>query len=104
VLTLYGPNVHPLARLGYCYALWGKKAEAEEILDQLKKERRPGYVSYAVAEIYEALGRKEEALGWLEKAYEERAPQMIGLKSNFDTLSSDSRFQDLLRRVGLPNS
>jgi hypothetical protein len=37
VLTLYGPNVYPLARLGYCYALWGKKAEAEEILDQLKK-------------------------------------------------------------------
>lgn len=104
VLTLYGPNVYPLARLGYCYALWGKKAEAEEILDQLKKERRPGYVSYAVAEIYEALGRKEEALGWLEKAYEERAPQMIGLKSNFDALSSDSRFQDLLRRVGVPNS
>jgi TolB-like protein/DNA-binding winged helix-turn-helix (wHTH) protein/Tfp pilus assembly protein PilF len=104
VLTLYGPNVYPLARLAYCYALWGKKAEAEEILDQLKKERRPGYVSYAVAEIYEALGRKEEALGWLEKAYEERAPQMIGLKSNFDTLSSDSRFQDLQRRVGVPNS
>jgi TolB-like protein/DNA-binding winged helix-turn-helix (wHTH) protein/Tfp pilus assembly protein PilF len=104
VLTLYGPNVYPLARLGYSYALWGKKAEADRILGLLKKERRPGYVSYAIAEICEALGRKEEALLWLEKAYDEGAAQMIGLKSDFDSLHSDPRFQDLVRRVGAPSS
>jgi TolB-like protein/DNA-binding winged helix-turn-helix (wHTH) protein/Flp pilus assembly protein TadD len=103
VLTLYGPNVYPLARLSYSYALWGKTAEAERILGQLKKEHRPGYVSYAIAEICEALGRKEEALGWLEKAYDGRAAQMIGLKWGFVSLRSDSRFQDLVRRVGVPN-
>jgi hypothetical protein len=102
-LTLSGPNVYPLARLGYSYALWGKTAEAERILGQLKKEHRPGYVSYAIAEICEALGRKEEALFWLEKAYDERAAQMIGLNGDFDSLRSDSRFQDLVRRVGVAN-
>lgn len=102
VLTIYGPNVYPLARLGYTYAVWGKKTEAERILSELKKEGRPGYVSYAIAEICAALGRKEEALRWLQRAYDERAAQMIGLKWDFDSLRSDPRFQDLMRRVGVP--
>jgi len=102
VLSLYGPNVYPLARLGYTYALWGKKAEAERVLGQLKKEGRVGYVSYAVAQIYDALGRKEQALTWLEKAYDEGAAQMIGLRGDFGSLRSDPRFQDLARRVRAP--
>jgi TolB-like protein/DNA-binding winged helix-turn-helix (wHTH) protein/Flp pilus assembly protein TadD len=104
VLMVYGPNVYPLARLGYTYALWGKTAEANSILDQLRAERRPGYVSYAIAQICEALGRKEEALDWLEKAYNERAAQMIGLKWDFGSLQSDPRFQALAQRVGVPRS
>lgn len=104
VLTLYGNNVYPLARLGYTYAVWGKKAEAERILSQLNNERRPGYVSYAIAEICERLGRKEEALSWLRKAYDERAAQMTGVKGAFDSLQSDPRFQDLVLRVGVPSS
>jgi len=102
VLTLYGPNVYPQARLGYTYALWGRKTEADRILSELKKEGRHGYVSYAIAEICAALGRNEEALRWLYKAYDERAAQMIGLKWDFDSLRSDPRFQDLVRRVGVP--
>src|ERR1700730_3071336 len=102
VLTIYGPNVYPLARLGYTYAVWGRKTEAERILSELKREGRPGYVSYAIAEICAALGRNEEALRWLQRAYDERAAQMIGLKWDFDSLRSDPRFQDLVRRVGVP--
>lgn len=104
VLRLYGPNVYPLARLAYTYALWGKTAEAYTILNQLRAEHRPGYVSYAIAEICDALGRKEEALHWLEKAYDERAPQMILLNHDFGTLHSDPRFQALAQRVGVPRS
>src|SRR4029077_5355433 len=102
VLKLYGPNVYPLERLGLTYVAWGKKSEAEKILRQLKDEGRPGFVSYAIAEICEALGRREEALQWLTKAYDERAAQMIGVKRDFDSLRSDSRYQDLVRRVGVP--
>jgi TolB-like protein/DNA-binding winged helix-turn-helix (wHTH) protein/Tfp pilus assembly protein PilF len=104
VLMIYGPNVYPLARLGYTYALWGKTTEASSILDQLRAEHRPGYVSYAMAQICEALGRKEEALHWLAKAYDERAAQMIGLNRDFGPLRSDPRFQALAQRVGVPRS
>ena len=105
VIALYGPNVFPEAELGYTYALWGRKAKAEKILGKLEKDGRAGYVSFAAAKICATLGRKEEALKWLEKAYGERATQMLGVgrDSAFASLHSDSRFQDLVRRVGLPH-
>jgi hypothetical protein len=57
-----------------------------------------------LASISMLAGEKQEALEWLEKAYEVRDPRLAGLKSNrmFNPLRSDPRFQDLLRRVGLP--
>ena len=53
---------------------------------------------------YVALDDKEQAFDWLEKAYEERAPALVSLKSDpaFNPLRSDGRFHDLVRRVGLP--
>ena len=48
------------------------------------------------------VGRKEGALDWLEKAYEERAWSLIFLRRRiYDPLRSDPRFRDLYRRVGL---
>jgi len=57
-----------------------------------------------VARVYAPLGKKDEALTWLETAYSERAPFMIYLKIDprFDDLRSDRRFQDLLRRMNFP--
>jgi hypothetical protein len=48
---------------------------------------------------------KDLALDWLEKAVAERDPNMtyLGLPTN-DSLRSDPRFQDLLRRMNLPVS
>ena len=56
--------------------------------------------------IYAALGDKEHAFAWLEKAYEERSDVMTVLTEDraFDPLRSDPRFRDLLRRMGLPRS
>lgn len=104
VIALHGRNVYPLARLGYAYALSGRPGEAEKILNELKKQGRPGYPSFASAQICAALGRKEEALKWLQKAYEERSPEMFALdrESAFASLHSDSRFEELLRRIGRP--
>jgi serine/threonine-protein kinase len=62
------------------------------------------YVSPAeFAELYAHLGQKEEALAWLEKTFDERAPFIVQLKVHpaFDSLRDDPRFRDLLRRVGL---
>ena len=74
-------------------------------LELLKSSAKNRYVSPGgLASISMLAGEKEEALEWLEKAYEVRDPRLAGLKSNcmFNPLRSDPRFQDLERRVGLP--
>ncbi len=65
---------------------------------------KPGGVrAYDLAHFYAHAGDKEGVIEWLEKAYEERDRNMpyIGLPV-FDMVRSDPRFQDLVRRVGLP--
>jgi hypothetical protein len=52
--------------------------------------------------IYTALGDKDEALIWLNQGYEERFNPGVLTRPCFDPLRSDPRFQDILRRVGLP--
>ncbi len=58
----------------------------------------------AVAGVYARLGEKERAFEWLEKAFAEHDNEITYLKLGtvFDNVKSDSRFQDLLRRIGLP--
>ncbi len=55
------------------------------------------------ASLYCRLGETNQALEWLQKAYQERSPRMEELKEEpaFDNLRSDPRFGDFLRRVGL---
>lgn len=97
------PN-HPvtIARLGYTHALWGKRGEAMKALERLNELSKVRYVSAARrAEIYAALGEKERAFEWLEKAYEERSPTLYHLKVSpeYDNLRSDPRFDRLLKRI-----
>jgi TolB-like protein/Tfp pilus assembly protein PilF len=95
----------PPAELAHAYAASGRKREAEEILKQLKDRSRLSYVpAYNFAEIYIGLGDKEQALALLERAYADRSMLLTFLKVDpkFDSLRSDPRFKDLLRRVGLP--
>jgi serine/threonine protein kinase/tetratricopeptide (TPR) repeat protein len=94
------------ARLGYAYATSGQNVEARQILDNLTKLSNEAYVwpTY-IAAIYGALGDKDQAFAWLEKAYEDRAGGLIYLKvlPMFDSLRSDPRFRGLAQRVGFPN-
>lgn len=75
-------------------------------LEELKKSSEEGnYVSpMNFAYVYTSLGDKDQALAWLERAYDERSPWLANLKTDplFDDLRSDPRFKDLIRRVGLP--
>ncbi len=52
------------------------------------------------------IGETEEGMTWLERAYEERSPGLVLAKVSprMDPLRSDPRFQDLLRRIGFPES
>jgi hypothetical protein len=83
----------------------GYQDEAQKILEQLTKLSKQRYVmSYPVARIYTALGKKDEALRWLETAYGEHAALMVFLKTDprLDDLRDDPRFEDLLRRMNFP--
>ena len=103
-VTLSGGSVETLAGLGQAYAAAGMRSEMQEVLDQLEEQAKERYVSaYYVAKIHAALGDKEQAFAWLEKAYEERNPDLIELKVEpaLDCLHSDHRFADLLSRIGL---
>jgi TolB-like protein/DNA-binding winged helix-turn-helix (wHTH) protein/Flp pilus assembly protein TadD len=93
------------AGLGYVYAVTGKKSEARTVLNELKQASEQEYVpANSIALIYAGLGEKDQAFAWLDKGYEQRAFQMqwIKLDPRWDSLRSDPRFKDLMRRVGLP--
>ena len=98
-------NLMTIAVLGHAYATSGRRDEAQKMLDELglsSGDSTP--LSYYVAAVYVGLGRNEEALRWLERAYQERSNWLIYLKLDprFDRLRSERRFADLARRIGLP--
>ncbi|HEX4001390.1 MAG TPA: tetratricopeptide repeat protein [Candidatus Acidoferrales bacterium] len=83
----------------------GKTTEARQILDDLAKLSREKYVApYFFAGIHIGLGEDDRAIECLEKAYDERSHWLIYLHIDpaMDALRYNPRFQDLLRRVGLP--
>jgi serine/threonine-protein kinase len=104
-MALSGGDPDESVDLGFAYAILGKKDKAKKILAKLERKREQTFVSPASLGIVSgALGEKDEAFAWLEQAYELRDPQLTYLKvgPKFTPLRSDPRFQDLLRRMGLP--
>lgn len=98
--SLSGPR--DSARLAYGYAVTGNRVEAEKILRQLvatSSRRFLSPVDMAVA--HAGLGRKDEAFHWLERGLRERAPFMdnIRVMPGLESLRSDPRFADLVRRM-----
>lgn len=92
------------ANLARADAAAGYKADAEKLLDNLKKRSSPGHsLGTEIAIVYASLGKQDQAITWLEKGYEERFNPGVLLRPGFDPLRSDARFQDLLRRIGLPH-
>jgi tetratricopeptide (TPR) repeat protein len=103
--TLRGDKREEVAALREAYAVSGWRGFWQKELDFLKEKSKQHYVSaFSMAFTYLPLGEKEEALAWLEKTYEERGAGLAFLIAEpwFDLLRSDPRFQDLVRRVGLP--
>jgi TolB-like protein/DNA-binding winged helix-turn-helix (wHTH) protein/Tfp pilus assembly protein PilF len=94
------------AALAHAYATVGRGTKAKEIVDELQRRSRTTYVSsYMIATIYAGLGDKDKAFKFLEKAYQERSsdlPYFVGADLRMDTLRSDPRFQDIMRRMNFP--
>ena len=63
---------------------------------------QPSATDSGIALIYVGLGNNDQAMVWLNKAYQARFNPSILLRPAFDPLRSDARFQDLVRRIGLP--
>ena len=94
-----------LGNLALVYGLAGKNREALELINELKERARQGHVSGCTfAYAYLGLGEKDQALTWLEQAYEDRDESMVYVKSDpsLDALRSEPRFEALLRRMNFP--
>ena len=83
----------------------GKKEEAQKVIEHLRELSVHQYVPpYNIAVIYAGLGEKDEAFVWLNRAYQERSYLLtyLTVDERLDKLHSDPRFDQLVRRVGLP--
>jgi tetratricopeptide (TPR) repeat protein len=99
-IALSGGSTTFTSNLAYAYAVSGRRNEALKIMNDLKtrSSRNPS----EIALIYVGLDEKDQAVKWLEKAYDEHFNPSILLRPGFDPMRSDSRFQNLLHRIGLP--
>ena len=98
-------TAEPYATIGYVYGRMGRAADARNVIADLQEQSRKGYVAPTnFAKIYIGLGDKDQAFAWLEKGYQRRDFWLSFLKGDpiFDSLRSDPRFQDLVRRIGFP--
>ena len=89
------------ASLAFAYAGAGKRNEAEAILERFKTLQQKRYVSplyFAIA--YSGLNDHDQAIDYLNKAYESRHPGLVLIRIDplFDRLRSDDRFKQLVRR------
>jgi eukaryotic-like serine/threonine-protein kinase len=94
-----------LEMLAGAYAAAGRPAEARRITEEMVKLSRERYVcAYEVATTYAGLRDRESAFLWLRKSLDEHADcsPWIAADPKLDPLRADPRFQDLLRRLGLP--
>jgi len=94
-----------LSGLGWVYALMHNRMKAEEIIRRLRQDarERPD-LALEIAIIYSALGEKNEAFAWLEKAYQNRDGGLMLVNSYwyFGQVRSDPRFAELVKKIGLP--
>src|SRR5712692_9847283 len=91
--------------LGYGYAVSGRRVEALTILKELEeKYGRHEAVGQDLAAVYAGLGDKDQAFAWLEKDFQARSGLLPRVRwyVPYESLRSDPRYTDLLRRMGLP--
>ena len=98
-------GIQTLGILGHCYAVAGNKAEAEKILSGLITKSSDDFfwANYSIAVIYAGLGKNDDALDYLEKAYREHSlgPAFLRFDPRLDSLRQDPRFQALSKKIGL---
>ena len=105
--ALLQDNTALVADIGHVYAMSGDTNAAMKVLAQLNEISKRTYVNpFEIALIYLALGKRSEALQWLDKAYRERSDMLIYLNADprLDSVRSDPQFRELAHRVGPSSS
>ncbi len=90
--------------IGRVYAETGRRDSALRVIDELEERAKKEYVTpYGIATIYAALGDRDHAFEWLEKAFRDRCEDVLLMKVDprIDRLRADPRFAPLLVRAGL---
>jgi TolB-like protein/Tfp pilus assembly protein PilF len=103
-VELSGRDRRPLRDLGYGYAVSGKRAEALTVLKEIEGNyEKHKAIGQDFAAVYAGLREKDQAFAWLEKDFQARSGLLAWSRWTppFDSLRSDPRFADLLRRMGL---
>ncbi|HET9039112.1 MAG TPA: protein kinase [Gemmatimonadales bacterium] len=98
-----GGSLNRRSSLGHAYAIAGKRARARTILDTLRATADRSYVpSYYFALVHAGLGERDQALRYLERAYEERSTVLAYLliDPRLAPFRDDARFLALARRLG----
>jgi len=93
------------ASLGHALGLAGDRQGARAVLDRLLRQRAHAYVSpYDIALVYAGLGEKDQALDWLQRAYQERSSLLVFAprEPRLAPLRSEPRFAALMREFALP--
>ncbi len=102
-----GSGLAPLAALGSLYGMTGEREKAQEVLNQLLELSGQRYVPrYCIALVYAGMGESDRAFECLDQACQQHEGVVLNYLKHarflFPEASSDTRYADLLRRVGLP--
>ena len=99
-------KVKSIGTLGHFYAVSGRRAEAEKVLETIDEAaRKPGFQSpYNAALIYLGLGQKDKAMQLLDSCYDSHSPRLVWLLRDprWDPMRLDPRFIELLKKIGFP--
>jgi non-specific serine/threonine protein kinase len=103
-IALPGADLRGRTALALVYAIGGKQEEALKIAGEIEAQPHERKISSGLAYIYGALGCRHQALDRLEEAYQARVSNLvfIGQSPELRSLHAEPRFEDLLRRIGLP--
>jgi len=103
VLEICEGNLRIKALLARLYAVTGRDAEARTILSEINGHPNS---AFSMAEIWVALGEREQALRSLREAMRERCGLVVFIKTvpTLDSVRSDSRFQELIAEVNFPSA
>jgi serine/threonine protein kinase/tetratricopeptide (TPR) repeat protein len=102
--SLPGSELRAKTTLGVVYAIAGRTEEAMRIAEELENQPKLRKLTSGLPHIYGVLGDRDRALMWLEEAYQARVSNLVFIcrAPELESLHGDPRFEELLRRIGLP--